>query len=715
MNKEKLMEKRFGTFSGVFLPTFLTIIGVIFYLRFGWVVGNAGVLGALAIVVLAHVITVSTALSMASITTNMEVEGGGAYFLISRSLGLEIGGSIGIPLYLSQVISVSLYILGFIESVKLIFPDVNTTILSVAVTVIIGVVSAIGADLAVKMQYGIFALILMSLGTILVSGDYSQVPVALGTYTDSGNFWMTFAVFFPAVTGILAGVSMSGDLRDPRRNIPTGTFYAIGVTFLIYTLAIFWFGFNIPMEELINDKLVLISRTRFPLLIIGGVWAATLSSALGSMISAPRTMQALARDSVLPKFLGRGSGKSDEPRIATLLSFAVAFVFIIMVNLDFVAPVITMFFLNTYGAINMVAALEKLVGNPSFRPTFKTHWLISFVGALGSYSVMFLINATATVICLAFTLMIYLYISNKNISRAWGDLRDGILVSIIRMCLLKLRFNEKQEKNWKPDILVFSGTPESRGNLVYLAEHFSKGRGIITLVRFIFGQIENKKSEVAEARENLDTFLRERKLNAFSEVVVGEDMGETLTETVQVSGIGLLKPNTVLMGMTKKAHKIKPMMEFMRKISYLNKNLLVFSSSNSSSAFGRKESIDIWWGGLRNNGNLMLNMAHLMTLNDDWKGARIRILSITCEGEKVEERKSLLEEMLEKQRIDAEVVVIPVEGSVEETIGRISHNSDLVLMGLGIPEKGYEENYYKKLIKLSEGLKSVLFVKGKVS
>lgn len=709
------MEKRFGTFSGVFLPTFLTIIGVIFYLRFGWVVGNAGVLGALAIVVLAHVITVSTALSMASITTNMEVEGGGAYFLISRSLGLEIGGSIGIPLYLSQVISVALYVLGFIESVKLIFPDVNATILSVVVTLIIGIVSAIGADLAVKMQYGIFALILMSLGTVLVSGDYSQTPVTLGSYADSGNFWMTFAVFFPAVTGILAGVSMSGDLKDPRRNIPTGTFYAIGVTFLIYTLAIFWFAFNIPMEELVNNKLILISRTRFPIFIIGGVWAATLSSALGSMISAPRTMQALARDSVLPKFLGRGSGKSDEPRVATLLSFAVAFVFIVMVNLDFVAPIITMFFLNTYGAINMVAALEKLVSNPSFRPTFKTHWFISLVGALGSYGVMFLINATATVICLAFTLMIYLYISKKNITRTWGDLRDGILVSVIRMCLLKLRFNEKQEKNWKPDILVFSGTPESRGNLVYLAEHFSKGSGIITLVRFIFGQIENKLDEIREAKENLNTFLRERKLNAFSEVVVGEDMADTLIETAQVSGIGLLKPNTVLMGLTKKAHKIKPMMEFMRKISYLNKNLLIFSSSESKAAFGRKESIDIWWGGLRNNGNLMLNMAHLMTLNDDWKGAKIRILSITGEGEGMEKRKSVLEEMLEKQRIEAEVVVIPVEGSIEETIGKISHNSDLVLMGLGLPEKDHEEDYYRRLIRLTEGLKSVLFVKGKVN
>lgn len=709
------MEKRFGTFNGVFLPTFLTIMGVIFYLRFGWVVGNAGMLGAIAIVVLAHIITISTALSMASITTNMEVEGGGAYFLISRSLGLEIGGSIGIPLYLSQVISVALYILGFIESVALIFPDVNSTVLSVIVTIIIGIVSALGADFATKMQYGIFGIILLSLGTIIVSGDYSQVPVTIGSYESSGNFFMTFAVFFPAVTGILAGVSMSGDLRDPRKNIPTGTFIAIGVTFIIYTLAIFWFSYNVPAEELINNKLVLMSRVRFPIFIIGGIWAATLSSALGSMIASPRTMQALARDSVLPSILGRGSGKADEPRVATAISFMIAFVFIIMVNLDFVAPVITMFFLNTYGAINMVAALEKLVSNPSFRPTFKTHWLISLVGAIGSYGVMFLINSTATIICLAFTMMIYLYLSKKNIDRTWGDLRDGVLVSIIRICLLKLRFNQKQEKNWKPDILVFSGTPESRGNLVYLADHMSKGSGIITLVRFIFGQIETKQEEIKEAKENLDNFLMERKLTAFSEVVVGRNMADTLLDSVQTSGIGLLKPNTILMGLTKKEEKIGPVMEFMRKINYLNKNLIIFSTMESVRAFGNKSNIDIWWGGLRNNGNLMLNIAHLMTLNDDWKGAKIRILSVTGDEEGVENRKAVLEEMLEKQRIKAEVYVIVMENNIEETIEENSKDSDLVLLGLGLPEKDHEKDYYNRMMTLTKGLRSVLYVKGNVN
>ncbi|WP_037029212.1 amino acid permease [Psychrilyobacter atlanticus] len=709
------MEKRFGTFNGVFLPTFLTIMGVIFYLRFGWIVGNAGILGTLGIVVLAHIITISTAFSMASITTNMEVKGGGAYFLISRSLGLEIGGSIGIPLYLSQVISVALYILGFIESVKLIFPDINTLLLSVGVTVIIGIISSIGADLAVKMQYGIFCLILLSLGTIITSGSYNYVPTSLGTYVESGNFWMTFAVFFPAVTGILAGVSMSGDLTNPRENIPKGTFYAIGVTFLIYILQIFWFGFNIPVEELISNKLVLISKVNFPVLIIGGVWAATLSSALGSMISAPRTMQALAKDSVLPSFLGRGSGKANEPRIAALISFIIAFIFIIMVNLNFVAPIITMFFLNTYGAINMVVALEKIVGNPSFRPTFKTHWVISLIGALGSYGVMFLINFTATVICLTFTFIIYLYISKKNITRTWGDLRDGVLISIIRTCLLKLRFNEKQEKNWKPDIIVFSGNPQNRSNLIYLANHFSKGRGVITLVRFIFGHLEDMQEKIKEAKVKLDCYLKENKILAFSEVVVGENMVDTFLETVQSSGIGRLKPNTVLMGMSRDKENIKPIVEFMRKVNYLNKNILVFCQNEDVTFFEQKKSIDIWWRGLENNGNLMLTMAHLISLNDDWKGTKIRLLSVVDTEDKVISRKNILTEMLVTLRVDAEVEIIVSNNNINKTIKENSSGTSLVLIGLSLPEKDQEIPYYNKLMDMSEGLNSVLFVRGKLN
>jgi amino acid transporter len=712
----ELLEKRFGAFNGVFLPTFLTVIGVIFYLRFGWVVGNAGIMGAVSIVILAHVITISTALSMSSITTNMDVKGGGAYYLISRSLGLEIGGSIGIPLYLSQVISVSLYILGFVESVKMIYPNINDKMTALAVTIVIGIISAIGADLAVKAQYLVFSVILLSLGSIAVSGNYDIVPVSIGSFSESGNYWKTFAVFFPAVTGILAGVSMSGDLKNPRRDIPKGTLAAIGVTFTIYLIQIFWLGMNVSVEELLNNKLIIITKTKFPIFIIGGIWAATLSSALGSMIAAPRTMMALSKDSVFPKIFGRGSGKTNEPRIASLVSFVIATIFIMKVNLDFVAPVITMFFLNTYGAINAVAALETLVGNPSYRPTFKTPWLISLIGAFGSYRVMFLINSNATIICLAFTLCIYLYLSKKNISRTWGDLRDGVLVSVIRLCLLQLRFNQKKAKNWKPDILVFSGSPESRSELVYLAQKFSKGRGIITLVHYIFGRIEDKKGDVEDAKHALEKYIQENNLNAFSEVVVGSDMISTMEKTVQTNGIGLLKPNTILMGIPKSHERVAPLIRFIRKITYLNKNLILLVE-NDKNSFGEKRTIDIWWRGLENNGDFMLNLAHLISLNDDWKKSKIRLLSIVRDSVESKEREKLVEEMLDYMRIDAEVKVVSKDKgkSISEMISENSSETDLVFMGLAVPDENKEEEYYGRVINMTKNLKTVLLVKGKLT
>lgn len=710
------MEKRFGAFNGVFLPTFLTIIGVIFYLRFGWVVGNAGTVGTISIVILAHVITVSTALSMSSITTNMDVKGGGAYYLISRSLGLEIGGSIGVPLYLSQVISVALYILGFVESVKMIYPNINDKFIALAVTVVVGIISAIGADLAVKAQYAVFYIIILSLGSIALSGNYDMVPVSIGSFSSSGNYWKAFAVFFPAVTGILAGVSMSGDLKNPRKDIPKGTLAAIGVTFVIYLIQIFWLGMNISPEELLNNKLVIIAKTRFPIFVIAGIWAATLSSALGSMVAAPRTMMALSKDSVFPEVLGRGSGKTNEPRIASLVSFIIAAIFIMRVNLDFVAPVITMFFLNTYGAINTVAALETLVGNPSYRPTFKTPWAVSLVGALGSYRVMFLINSNATIICLAFTLCIYLYLSKKNISRTWGDLREGVLISIIRLCLLKLRFNQKKEKNWKPDILVFSGEPESRSDLVYLAQQFSKGRGIITLVHYIFGRIEEKKDEVKDAKEVLEKYIRENNLSVFSEVVVGSDMTSTMEKTVQINGIGLLKPNTVLMGIPKSSDRVPSLIRFIRKITYFDKNLILLIE-NDKNSFGKKNTIDIWWRGLENNGNLMLNLAHLLSLNDEWKKSTIRLMSIVRTSDESEERERVLKKMLVYLRINAEVKVVSKEKgkSISRMIYENSSETDLVFMGLAIPDQRKEEEYYERLMNMTKGLKTVLLVRGRLA
>lgn len=704
------MEKKFGTFSGVFLPTFLTIIGVIFYLRLAWVVGNSGLFGALSIIVIAHLITVSTALSMTSITTNMKVEGGGAYFLISRSLGKEIGGSIGIPLYLSQVLSVSLYVLGFIESVQMLFPNVNLKYIAIAAALILGIISIIGADLAIKAQYVVFSLICLSLICIVFSSKFAiESPVLRGTF-EQGGFWKTFAIFFPAVTGILAGVSMSGDLKDAKTAIPKGTLGAIAITFVIYILMTFWLSFNIEGHELLTNDKALLDFSKIPVLIILGIWAATLSSALGSLVAAPRTMQALALDNVLPKIFAKGSGANNEPRIAAVFSFFIAFIFIITGNLNSVAPIITMFFLNTYGMVNLVAGLESLVNNPSYRPKFKTPVLISFFGFIGSYAAMFLISPLATLVSVTAIILLYLYLKKKKIEKTWGDLRKGLWASIARYALIKLRFEKSDDKNWKPDVMVFSGQPNSRKDLLYVANLLCKGNGIITLVNYVLGEITDMLPLRDEQEDILAEYILENDIIAFPEVVIANDVKNAIINAIQANGIGYMKPNSVLLGLSKDSDKIENYVEALKGVLSLGKNLLLFNM-NPSKKFGKRKRIDVWWGGLENNGWLMMNLAHIISKNYRWKNAEIRYISVAREESEVEVRKRDIEEILSESRISGEVEVIFSQESFKKILNDTSTDSDLLILGLADPSNMDNKVYFEKLSNFSPDLPSTLFVK----
>lgn len=704
------MEKKFGTFSGVFLPTFLTIIGVIFYLRLAWVVGNAGLGGAILIIVIAHIITISTSLSMTSITTNMKVEGGGAYFLISRSLGKEIGGSIGIPLYLSQVLSVSLYVIGFIESVRMVFPQVNLQIIAIIVAIIIGIISIIGADLAIKAQYIVFSLICLSFIGILLSSKFAiPQPVMQGAF-EQANFWKTFAIFFPAVTGILAGVSMSGDLKNPKKSIPLGTLLAIAITFFIYLGMAIWLGFNINSDSLLNNSKILLEFSKIPILIILGIWAATLSSALGSLVAAPRTMQALALDGVLPKIFAKGSGASNEPRIASLFSFLIAFVFIITGNLNTVAPIITMFFLNTYGMVNLVAGLESLVNNPSYRPSFKTPILISFVGFAGSYMAMFLISPIATFISIVLIILLYLYLKKRKIEKTWGDLRKGLWATIARYALIKLRFEKSDNKNWKPDVMVFSGQPNNRTELLTMANLLCKGNGIITVVSYVLGEIRDMLPLRDSHEDILSEYIMENDIYAFPEVVIASDVKNAIINAIQANGIGYMKPNSVLLGLSQDTDKVEDYIEALSGVVNLGKNLLLLRM-NPSKKFGLKKRIDVWWGGLENNGWLMMNLAHIISKNYGWKDTEIRFISIARKENEIEIRKKDIEGILSDSRITGKVEIIFSQEIFKNLLNETSTNSDLLILGMADPSTLDKQSYFDNLSRFSNDLPSILFVK----
>jgi len=337
-----------GTFAGVFTPSILTILGIILFLRLGFVVGAAGLKRALLIIVLANVISILTSISLSAIATNLRVKGGGDYYLISRTLGVEYGGALGIVLFLAQSVSIAFYAIGFGEAVAAIVGlggEWTPQILAIAAVVGLFVLAWLGADWATRFQYGVMVLLFAAIVGFFLGGlpkwDPGQLRANLEPAGDLG-FWVIFAIFFPAVTGFTQGVSMPGDLKDPGRSLPRGTFLAVGLSFVIYLAVAVVFAAVLPGADLVRDYGAMQRVSSVGWLVSAGVIAATLSSALASFLGAPRILQSLSGDHVFP-FLGyfaKGHGATHNPRRATILSGALAVGTILMGDLNVVAPVV---------------------------------------------------------------------------------------------------------------------------------------------------------------------------------------------------------------------------------------------------------------------------------------------------------------------------------------------------------------------------------------
>jgi len=453
---------RFGTFGGVFTPSLLTILGVIMFLRFAPVVGYAGLWGTLVILLLAKLITILTGLSISSIATNMRVKGGGAYYLISRSLGVEFGGVIAIFFYIAQAVAVTLYVIGFTEALFWAFPGIPFSHQAIGTLTNIGVFLCvyIGAGWTIRLQYGILAVLLLSIASFSVGAWMDWSPTLLQAnlstnWMEGHSFFVIFALFFPAVTGIMAGVNMSGDLKAPDRSIPRGTFAAIGVSAAIYAGMAVLLAASTSRTELIGTGFVLQEKAWSGALIYAGVISATLSSALGSMMGAPRILQAFARDNVFKKlkWFAQGSGPSGEPRHAIILTFFIAQIGVMAGDLNTIAPIITMFFLLTYGTTNLACFYESISRNPSFRPTFRlNHWSLALIGAAGCLGIMFLIAPIWAAIAIGLAAALYAIIARAEILVQWGDIDSGLAFQRARnqqqgleppeagqICLLALR------------------------------------------------------------------------------------------------------------------------------------------------------------------------------------------------------------------------------------------------------------------------------------
>lgn len=715
-----------GTFGGVYTPSILTILGVIMYLRFGWVVGSAGLIGTLIIVTISTAITFLTSLSVCAIATDKVVRAGGAYYMISRSLGIETGGAVGISLYFAQAMSVALYTIGFAESVVSAQINIfgwnldvaslgwNQTYVALIVTIFVSVLALTSASVAIKAQYFIMAAIALSLFSFMFGGTLPGVEPQMfaAPPPSSSSFWTVFAVFFPAVTGIMAGVNMSGDLKDPIRSIPLGTLAAVGTGYVIYMALPIFLAARADSASLIAKPLIMqdIALQGFGFTILLGVWGATLSSAIGSILGAPRVLQALARDGVLPRvfnFLGKGHGRDDEPRNGTLVSLGIAIAAVCVGDLDLIAPVLTMFFLTTYLVLNVSAAIEGFLQSPSFRPTFKVHWSLSLFGALGCLGVMFLINAVATVFAALIVLGIYIWLQRRELQTTWGDVRRGMWMALIGQGIFQIEFQD-DTKNWRPHILVLSGAPQKRWSLIELADGFSHNRSLMTVSSVLPSGSRDLKQQLKLERTIRD-YLQKRGIKALVRVVTATDPFEGALRLVETYGLGPLVPNTIVMGDSEEPSRRQQFCNAIVEIYASHRNVVIFRE-NQEQGFGFRRRIDVWWGGIQNNGSLMLLLAYLLRTDINWRSAKIYLKLVVADSNAAAAARKNLQDFGEKLRIDVIPKVIVAQGrSFTEIFQQSSRNADLVFLGMAQPAANFIE-YYEGLQAKVTGMPSTIFV-----
>lgn len=696
---------KFGTFKGVFLPSLLTIFGVILYLRMGWVAGHAGVLGTIVIVTLASSITFLTALSIASIATNMRIGAGGAYFMISRSLGLESGASVGVPLFLAQALGISFYISGFAESVNNIFPFLPVQPVAFASLVGIAVLAYVSADLALKAQFFILAVIIASLVSIgLGKAPPPESLVVIGTAA-TVPFWQVFAVFFPAVTGIEAGVALSGELKNPARSLPIGTIGAVLVGYVVYLALPLVLLNHFPVDVLRTDHSILLKFALIPAAVIAGIWGATLSSALGSFLGAPRTLQAMARDRVIPGFLGRGSGPTDEPRLATLVSFLIAGAGLLLGDLNAIAPVLSMFFLTSYGFLNLATAFESLIGSPSWRPRFRTPVGLSLLGAFGCFSVMLMIDAPATYVAGAVTVFIYWVTRARKLRSGWQDLRRGIWLLIARHAIYRLdaakdQYGLEDTRTWRPNVLVMSGAPRRRWNLVELGHALTRGQGFFT-VSAIVPKTGMTEERVRLLEHSMRQYLKRKGMSALVEVTASDNPDQGGRYLIESYGLGPISPNTILMSAAAESeHHMPSFVELIFSAYHARRNLLVFQDLDPDGALDRKEKkkIRVWSGGLsKANSGLMLALAYQLQQSREWHGSELVLSSVVMDQAEMAGAEKYLSDFLSEGRITAAPEVLVSENGTDplEAVIRHSRDSEIALVGLRVPEPEETEEAYR--------------------
>lgn len=679
-----------GTFGGVFTPSILTILGLVLFLRVPFVVGSVGLGQALIILAISTLVSILTSVSLAVVATNMRVGGGGEYFLISRTLGIEVGGAIGVVLYLAISVSIAFYSIGFAEAVIVELGFESTRLIQLVaagLVLLMALIAYVGADLATRLQFLVMALLILALASFVLGalGDFSvdRLTENLGRpetpapgQADQVGFWAAFAIFFPAVTGFSQGVAMSGDLRSPSKSITRGTFAAVGISTVVYVGAFVLLAAAAPAADLVEFTTTIIgdfSLAGWTLIV--GVLAATVSSALASTLGSPRVLQRLGEDHVLPKIdaFAKGAGPSNNPRRALAVSVAIALATVAVGDLNAIAPIISMFFLATYGAINYATFFQLRAGSNAFRPSFRWgDWRVSLFGTLVCFGAILAINPLAGAVAALVLLAIWSYLRHRDVPDRWADSTGSHHYTQARSHIVALTDEPLPAADWRPCALAFvPRDPDKRDHMLTMASWLEGDSGFLTAVRLLEGEGPVLRREAAAIQRDLGAEVAKIAPSASARALVVADTETGVQTLLQAHGLGSIAPNLALFGVRDLqsteadrqtyGHMLQTCIRFGANVAVLNVRSHAWEQFVAQPK--KERSIALWWSDDRA-GQLITLLAWMCTRHPDWAGAKLTAYVPHHEGTELAEDIGHVEELLSAAHIKA--TVVGVEESTED-------------------------------------------------
>ncbi len=705
MNNLNHQKANFGTLP-VFLTAVSTILGAIMFLRFGYAVGSLGFIGTMIIIVIGHMVTIPTAMAIAEIATNQKVEGGGEYYIISRSYGINIGAAIGVALYFSQAISIAFYVIAFAEAFSPITSwiqsewglVINSRFISLPAFILLSwIMINKGASLGIKVLYVVVITLGLSLVLFFAGGsDYQHLEPSqnlLNKFQNRDQFFLVFAIVFPGFTGMTAGVGLSGDLKDPSKSIPWGTLGATLVGMIIYVLIAYKLATSASGEDLLTDQLVMSKVSLWGPIIPIGLAAATISSALGSFLVAPRTLQALAADKIMPfktlnRWLAHNHSKRQEPINATLITSLIGLFFVSIGDVNFVAQIISMFFMVTYGALCTISFFQHFAADPSYRPLFRSRWFISLLGALLCFYLMFKMNTGYALGALFIMGLIYLGITHsRDTKEGMAKIFQGVIFQLARQIQVFLQKSEKAEMiNWRPSAICISEDFFKRPSAFELIHWLSHRYGFGTYIHFELGYFSKESNQ--KAKKNLESMIqvaRKKSSKVYLDTMISPSYTSAIAQSLQLPSISGQEVNLFLFEYSRKdPHTLKHIIENFTLVKSAEFDACVLSTSEKG--FGHRKEIHIWITASDfDNASLMILLGYIILGHPDWRKAQIKIFAIFPESEKAEQKK-MLNNLIITGRLpisahNIEVLTHEQDVRNREVILRNSVAADLTIVG----------------------------------